>query len=144
MLSGVWVRALTVDSSSIYFTEYNTKNVDRFDVSTGTLTPLITGNSSESSIALDQQNLYASQGNGIVKVSKQGGSATPLYIGQAIQLLAADGVRVFFFENGNLRSVPAGGGTAQTLLTGVSATAAVSDGTYLYWANSSSPPGTAP
>ena len=61
---------------------------------------------------------------------------TTLYIGQTLQLLAADGAHIFFTESGNLKSIPAGGGTPQTLGNGVSVVAAVSDGTYLYWASS--------
>ncbi len=138
-LSGVWVRSVAVDNSAIYFVDYRSKNVDRFDVATGTLTPLITGNSLEGSITIDQQNVYFALGTTISKVSKQGGSVAVLYTGQSLQLLAADGARVFFAENGNLRLVPAGGGAAQTLVSGASPAAAVSDGTYLYWANSSGP-----
>ena len=73
VLSGVFVRSQAVDSSAIYFVDYGTKNVDRFDVSAGTLTPLITGNSVEGSITIDQQCVYSNPGASIIKVSKQGG-----------------------------------------------------------------------
>lgn len=139
VLSGVWIRSFAVDDTAIYFVEYNSKNVDRFDVSTGTLTPLITGNSTEGSIVADQQNVYFSQGTSIGKISKQGDSLTTIYTGGSLQMLAADGIRVFFAENGNLKSVPTSGGAAQTLVSGAAPAAAVSDGTYVYWANSSDP-----
>lgn len=136
VLSGVFVRSQALDSSAIYFVDYGTKNVNRFDVSANTLTPLITGNSVEGSIAIDQQYVYFNPGGSIMKVSKQGGSTATLYAGQALQLLAADGAHIFFTENGNLKSIPTGGGTPQILVAGVSVAAAVSDGTYLYWASS--------
>lgn len=46
ILSGYWVRSVAMDSTGIYFVDYYSKDVKKFDLNTSSLSTLISGNSS--------------------------------------------------------------------------------------------------
>ena len=138
VLTGNWVRNNTYDSDAIYFTEYNTRNVYRFDLTTNALTPLITGNAVEGGITIDAKNLYYSSGTKILSVPKLGGTTSPpLYTGTNLQVRVSDGGLLYFTESNVLKSLPIDGRAPSLILTGTSVVGMVQDTNFLYWADTS-------
>lgn len=137
VLSGVWVRAVETDATAIYFIEYFSRNVDRFDTTTMTLTPLLTGNPTEGQIAIDMITVYFSHGTTIQAIPKTGGSPTTIYTGIAPRVLAANGTQVFLTDGPDLKVVPVTGGPARTLASGFSIAVATASKTELFFTDNS-------
>ena len=133
----IWLRSTATDAASIFFVDYWTRNVERFDVATHTLTQVITGNAVEGKIVIDRTHVYHQQGAAIQKVSKQGGPITVIYTGTEPQVLAVDNDDVFFTDGPDLKAVPIRGGPARTLVSGVRVLAAAADKKYLYFSDDS-------
>lgn len=137
VLTGNWVRSAAYDSGAIYFVEYFSRNVYRFDVATNTRTPLITGNAVQGGVVIDANNVYYSDGTRILAVPKQGGSVSTLYTGSSVSARVSDGGILYFTEDGNLKAIPLTGGAATLTLPGASVVGMVQDPNALYWADAS-------
>lgn len=135
MLTGNWVRSAAYDSGAIYFVEYFSRNVYRFDVATNTRTPLITGNAVEGGVVIDANNVFYSDGSRIRVVSKLGGSVSTLYTGTNVSVRVSDGGILYFTEGGDLKAIPVTGGAATLTLPGTSVVGMVQDPNALYWAD---------
>jgi hypothetical protein len=137
VFSGVWVRSVAIDQSALYFVEYFTKNVYRFDLSTHVLTPLITGNPAEGQVVINSTTVFFALGSTIRAVPKTGGTPTTIYSGTAPQLGTANDTHVFFMEGTNLNEVPVAGGTTRMLVPNVQLTASVAGKHFLYYGDQS-------
>ena len=137
VLTGNWVRSAAYDSGAIYFVEYFSRNVYRFDVATNTRTPLITGNAVEGGVAIDANNVYYSDGSRIRVVSKLGGSVSTLYTGANVSVRVSDGGILYFTEGSDLKAIPVTGGAVTLTLAGASVVGMVQDPNALYWADTS-------
>jgi len=140
LASGVWVRGSAVDGIAIYFSDYDTKNVYKYSFASGTITPLITGNSSsDGGLFIDANNVYFNNAGNVLEVSKGGGAVTTLVSSGAAGGYASDGSNVFYLETNAIKSVPVIGGAPSTVVNlgtgGVSSLAV--DGSYLYWSDMS-------
>ena len=142
VFSGVWVRSNAMDSSAMYFVDYNTRNVYRFDVTTHVLTPLIVGNPAEGALVINTSTVFFSVGSTIQAVPKTGGVPTTIYTGTQPAVVAANDTTLSFTDNGALKEIPVAGGTAKTLVDTVHlTTAAVAGKSYLYYGDEPSGPG---
>jgi YD repeat-containing protein len=140
LASGVWVRGSAVDGIAIYFSDYDTKNVYKYSFASGTVTPLITGNSSsDGGLFIDANNVYFNNAGNVLEVSKGGGAVTTLVSSGAAGGYASDGSNVFYVETNAIKSVPVIGGTPSAVVNlgtgGVSSM--VVDGSYIYWSDTS-------
>jgi hypothetical protein len=94
LASGIWVREVAVDSSGIYFVDYDTKNVLEYSFSSGIIMTLITGNSTEgNNVFTDANNVYFSISGNIEVVPKAGGTVTTLVSSGAANGYACDGTK---------------------------------------------------
>jgi hypothetical protein len=140
LASGVWVRGCAVDASAIYFSDYWSKDVRKYSFSSGSIAPLITGNSSsDGGLFIDANNVYFCNAGNVLEVPKSGGAVMTLVSSGAANGFASDGSSVFYVENNAIKSVPVIGGDPSTLInlgtSGVSCMAV--DGSYLYWGDPS-------
>ena len=135
VLTGRWVRNYTVDETCIYFQDYGDRHVFRFDTTTNTLTPLITGNSTEDSLFVDGQYLYFNSPGGLKRVPKEGGEVITLLPAGGGRGYASDGQHVYFVSGSEIRKIPVVGGATEPLVevpeTGVHGLTLAGD--YLYW-----------
>src|SRR5579859_4028986 len=138
LLSGVWPRSSAFDQSAIYFVDYNTKDVKRFDLTSHLLSTLITGNSSEGSLFINTSYVFFSINGSVKRVPKAGGSVVTLVSSGIATGYTADDAEVFFVNGQTIGSVPVAGGSTNTLQYISSPTAVASmavDSNYLYWAD---------
>ena len=137
--AGNWVRSSAVDSGSIYFVEYYSKDVRKLDVSTGAITTLITGNTSEGSVLVDGSHVFLNIAGNIEEVSKSGGTVTTLVSTGTATAYCSDGSYVYFIDGTSLERVPAAGGSPSVLTTilanAISGVAV--DANNIYWIDSS-------
>lgn len=141
IFSGVWIRSNAMDDTAMYFVEYFTKNVYRFDLTTHVLTPLIVSNPAEGSLVINSSTVFFSVGSTIQAIPKAGGTSTTIYTGTQPAVVAANDKKVFFTDNGALLEIPIAGGSAKTLVSRVTLTAAVAGKTHLYYSDEPSGPG---
>jgi hypothetical protein len=142
---GNWVRSSGVDSTSIYFVEYFSRDVRKLAVASGTLTTLISGNSTEGYIFIDSNNVYLNLNTlgtqSIKKISKNGGPVTTIVDNNSNAFgFVSDDVYVYFTENGDLKKVSVNGGAPTLLLQNSNINLGFGDGPvmavdnlYLYW-----------
>jgi hypothetical protein len=140
LASGIWVRGCAVDGSAIYFSDYWSKDVRKYSFTSGSITPLITGNSSsDGGLFIDANNVYFNNAGNVLEVSKGGGAVTTLVSSGAAGGYVSDGSSVFYVETNAIKSVPVIGGDPSTVVnlgTGGLSSMAV-DGSYLYWSDTS-------
>lgn len=138
--SGVWPRSQARDATSLYFVAYFDRNLYRYDAGTvNALVPLITGNASEGAVFLDSSNAYLAVGTFVKKVSKIGGTVTPITLPSGAQMRAVDDAFIYFTINSQLwRQSATGVGAAELVVNGVSIFDRVTtDANFLYWADTS-------
>lgn len=139
LATGVWPRSCAFDSDAIYFVDYYTKDVKRFDLSTNAITTLIGSNSSEGTIFINDSMVFFNIGGSIEAVPKTGGTATTLVSSQTATGFVATSNYLFFIDNGAIQATPLAGGQP-IVLRSVSPNVVTSmavDNTYLYWTDTS-------
>ncbi|MFO1477395.1 MAG: hypothetical protein U1F98_12160 [Verrucomicrobiota bacterium] len=113
LASGNWVRGFALDANALYFSDYFSKDVRKYDFSSGTITPLITGYTADAAVLVDTINLYSSV-NGIIQVvPKTGGKVTTLVSSGTARAYASDGTHLFYVDNNAIMSIPVTGGPPQ-------------------------------
>ncbi len=133
-----------VDGSTIYSVVSGTNNVVKVDTTTNAVTTLIQGNASLGDIFIDSQNVYLNIGGSIKVVSKNGGAVNTLVTSTTAKGYASDGQSVYFVDGGYIRQVAVSGGTPTNVVsvTGQTVSSLVTDGTTLYWSDTSAGAGT--
>jgi len=109
------IRSLAADASGVYWTS---SNAVRKIGSDGAAFILAGGQSSPNAIATDQDSVYWANGDGTInRVSKAGGSATPLASGLSTTSveLALDETSLYWISDGLVQSAPKTGGEPRTL-----------------------------
>jgi hypothetical protein len=125
-----------MDANAIYFVDYYSKNLLKCTLSSGSVAPLITGNSSEAGpIFIDSNNVYADLNGNLLAVPKSGGAATTLVATGEAYGLASDGIHFFFVETNAIKSISVSGGPAAVIVTTPpsSLTGFAVDSSFLYW-----------
>lgn len=137
LATGVWVRYNTMDSSGIYFQNYNDKNIYNFNLTSHSVTPIATGLSQEVSIFSDANNVYLNDfGNGIIAVPKAGGAPHVVVSGSNIRGYAASAGYVYYTNGSSVNRITAkGGSTPLSLGTTASGTVTgiATDGKAVYY-----------
>ena len=135
LFSGRWIRSSAFDSSAIYFVQYSTKDVMKYDIGSASLSVLIGGNSTEGNVFIDTSNVYLNIGGSIKAVSKAGGAVTTLVSGAGVNGYVSDGSFVYFTDGSFIKTIPVSGGVVTSLIpvTAGSVTAMAVDGTWIYW-----------
>ncbi len=134
--SGYFIRGTACDPEAIYFVDYSTRNVYKCSLASGAVTPMITGNTAESSLFLDAQYLYQNLGGSIRRVAKSGGQTETLFTGTTgYGGYASDGTYVYFETKDAINYIPAGGGLPTQLISipPGSLTSLIVDKTSVYW-----------
>jgi hypothetical protein len=129
-----------MDNNAIYFVDYYTKNVERFDLGTKSLTTLITSsNSSEGNVFINGEFVFFNLNGNIAQVPKTGGAVTTLVNTGTATAYAADETNVYFVASGAICSVPINGGmiVSYAPVTGSSVSGIAVDGTSLFWGDTS-------
>lgn len=126
MLSGNFIRATGVDSSAIYFFDYNSKSLKRFDILTLNVTTLGTF-SAEGSFVLDADNIYMSVSGNIYKIPKAGGSPQAIVNTGSATAFATDDAFLYCQDGGKINRISVNGGSASPLA------GMVVTGGFLYW-----------
>lgn len=132
------ISGLRLDDNDLYFVDYGSKDVKKFDLNTSTLSTLIGGNSGEGGVAIDNNNVYFFLNGTVKKVSKSGGSVTTL-----ISNIAGGGISddtyLYFVQDNAIKKIPVNGGTISTVTTEYtgSISGMAVDDTYLYWGDTS-------
>ncbi|MFO0795599.1 MAG: C39 family peptidase [Candidatus Brocadiaceae bacterium] len=140
LLSGYWVRSVAMDNTGIYFVDYGTMDVKKFDLNTSSLSTLISGNSDEGGVVIDSNYVYFRLSGTIKKVSKIGGSVTTLTSGGSnIGSYVSDDTYLYFVQDNAIKKIPVSGGTISTVTTDYtsSVSSIAVDDTYLYWGDTS-------
>ena len=144
VVSGKWARSSATDDRNLYFIDYNSKDLLKYDTQTGSLASLISGNYPyEGHVFLDDGHVYLSVDGLIKKVSKNGGAVqTIVSSGSAFGYLS-DNEFLYYLENGGLQRIPVSGGLSETIVSAISITperqyALAADGQYLYWTDAQS------
>lgn len=135
LVSGYFIRGYAFDSGAIYFSDYNSKDVKKYAISSGTLTTLIGGNSTEGSIFIDNTNLYFNIDGSIKVVPKAGGFVSTLVSSANANGYASDGTYVYYVENHAIKSIPVTGGVPSSLINipASSLSSLVMDDSFIYW-----------
>jgi YD repeat-containing protein len=135
LVSGYFIRGYAFDSGAIYFSDYNSKDVKKYVIPSGTLTTLIGGNSTEGSIFIDNTNLYFNIDGSIKVVPKAGGSVSTLVSSSDAYGFASDGTYVYYVENHAIKSIPVTGGVPSSLINipASSLSGLVMDDSFIYW-----------
>lgn len=139
VLYGHWIRSSAIDGAAIYFVDYSSRDVKRFDVATSSAATLIPGGASEGSIFLDANNLYHRAGGTLSRVPKTGGTAATILSGTSGNAFVSDDWHLYFVEGGSLKMLPVTGGTAATVTdvpAGFVPSVAV-DPARIYWSDTS-------
>ena len=137
--------SLAIDNNYLYWTEANTGSVKKLDKTNNSVTVLVSGLCSPGNISIDSSNVYWEDSAygpacGIRKISKSGGTITPLYLnipnGTSTGFMT-DGINVYYTQyylGASIYKIPVGGGSP-TLVVGSLDTIAdlTVDGTYVYW-----------
>ncbi len=133
LASDVWVRGVALDANAIYY--YSSKDLRKYSFSSGTITPLVTGNPSEVGVFIDANNVYFNINGNIGMVPKGGGTVTILVSSGTANGYASDGINLFYMDANAIKSIPVIGGTplALTSIPANSLSGIVVDGGYIYW-----------
>ena len=128
-----FVRSYDYDNTSIYYQVYDGKDYRRVDISSGTITNMITGNTTEFNIVVDSTNLYYNPGVGIKKLPKGGGSVTTLVSSGYPRI--SDDTYLYFVstDSSTLMRIPVNGGAITTLATDYSIGGVEVDTSSIYW-----------
>ncbi len=113
--AGNWVRSAAVDDAALYFVEYNSRDVRRYDFAGGTLSTLLGGNPAEASLFIDALNVYLTLNGSILRLPKTGGAPATLVASDRARGFRSDGAFVYYTEDGSIKSVPVAGGAPATL-----------------------------
>ena len=142
LLNGYWVRGSAIDSTNVYFIEYYSQNVLRYNIANSTVTPLITGNATEGGIFIDADRVFFNIDGSIKMVAKSGGVVTTLVSSTTAAGHVSDGISLFFTENGAIKSLPLSGGAPTFILTEPAGGVGLAvDETFLYYSDRSGGPG---
>ena len=133
--SGYYFRGTTCDAGGIYFVDYNTKNVNKFDVTSNTVSTLISGNSSEGGIFADANYVYFNLDGSISRVSKSGGQVVALVTSGSANGYASDGTNIYYVDGKVIRSMPVlGGPPVDIAMPGANAVSdIIADSSGAYW-----------
>jgi hypothetical protein len=120
VVNGGFKRSHAVDEAAgvIYYSDYHTRNVRRFDPVTATVPDVLTGLSAEPYLSVDANNLYVTAAGNLIAVNKSSGIATTLVgDGTAVQG-QSDGLNLYYFDNVSeqIKRQPLAGGLTQTLV----------------------------
>ena len=143
VLGGYWIRGNAIDGTNVYFQPYGSWNVLRYNLGSGAVISLITGNTGDVGLFLDDNNVYCNTGGNIQKVSKNGGIVKTLVNSTNAVGGVSDGVNVYFVDNGAIQFIPVTGGTITTLVAPGSFGGLAVDSTHLYYIDGSGPAGAA-
>jgi hypothetical protein len=101
-------RGIAVDSTSLYFADYDAGTVNQMPIGGGAPTPLATGQTEPVALAVDSTSIYWTNGDGtVMKAPLEGGTPTMLASGQFNPTsIAVDGTSVYWT---NTRGVPGPG-----------------------------------
>jgi subtilisin-like proprotein convertase family protein len=133
---------VTVDDTSVYWTEYGSGTVKKVSKGGGSVTTLVSSLYSVSGLTVDGSYVYFGEDVGsnaanIKKVPKNGGSVITLASGQpSAWKVTVDGSSVYWTDGygGTIRKVPINGGSVSTLATGSDAPAGIAvDSMNVYW-----------
>ncbi len=129
-----WVRSFASDESAIYYVEYFSKDVRKL-TSSGTISTLIGGNSSEGTVFIDTDNVFFNVAGNIQKVPKSGGAVVTLVSSGGASGYASDNTNIFFLEGNVIKSVPVSGGNTSALMAvpADSLSSLVVDKAFIYW-----------
>ena len=143
ILQNNWIRSRALDQEHIYFTEYNSKDVKKFNVTSFALETLM-DHTYEWQVLIDDVNLYSisnkegshSQGVGqIDKVAKTGGAVTTLLDNGDVEIgFFSDGTNLYYRAGNSIRSIPVAGGTETIFVeTAAKPIWATDDDQWVYW-----------
>jgi sugar lactone lactonase YvrE len=146
---------LAMDSSALYYTDYNGGTINKIDKTGGTPTILASGQNQPHYIAIDSTYVYwVNDGDGSInKVAINGGSVTniasvtmpAMYRPWASHIIAVDSASLYFIDNptgttGTINKVGLTGGTVTTLWSSptIIPDSIAVDSSNVYWSGGSS------
>ena len=137
--AATWPYALAVDATNVYWLEQVQPNsgVLKAPIVGGPAVQLAVSDPIEpTAIALDDDHVYFSNGEGTVFVVSKNGGPTKLVLsnlGQFPAGLAADATTLYIASSTKLVRIPLGGGAAETLATGIAGAEGIAlDATSVY------------
>jgi hypothetical protein len=128
--------ALAVDSSNVYWTDFNGNTVTQTPLNGTGATTLSTAESSPDGIAVDATTVYWANDSfpcTVRSVPIGGGTPTTLLGLPSCGAVAVDNTSLYIAGNNVITKMPKGGGTAVSIASGSDPIELVLDSTYVYW-----------
>jgi hypothetical protein len=132
-MGGEWLRAIAIDDSNVYWTDYYGGLVSKVPKAGGNPVVLASQQEKAIGIAVDDTNVYWSNATGIMKVGKAGGTPEMIaYQQPGPQAIAVDRSSVYWGGSGSIYKVALTGGTPVVVGTGGDAISMAVDDTNVY------------
>jgi hypothetical protein len=132
LASTFFIRHALAEPGSVYFVDYYSKDVFRYDIATG-VTQLALARDEEGRIFTNGSHLFWSTAGSVVRIAKGGGAVQEVLTATGVTGYAADSEYVYFRTSNAIGKVPVSGGSTTMLAEGITPEFMAVDETHVYY-----------